>query len=132
MELWVVDSDKMRLKLLKDAIKENGLSIEIKQFDVLSDAQHREGTPDFILINFAAIVIAGGLNFPGYFDDAIGLVHRFWLKHSSSNFCIQSAVKGRAKDMVDDMKGEFIGVIIEAAENTNDVIDWLKKYAKEA
>ncbi len=75
--LWIIDNDKRRVKLYKDCLEEENLldKLRIKRFDVLNDAYHKEGTPDFILIDTTSIM--GGVTLYGCFDTAVSICRGF-------------------------------------------------------
>ncbi len=128
--LWVIDDDITRRKYLIDTLEDEGLKnrINIKYFNVLSEAYNVIGTPEFILIDTTSIMGTGTLY--GCFDTAISLCKGLAEKHKSSCICIQSAVKRWAEDVMEDIKDYFGDeVIVEAIDGgAYDTIAWLKKY----
>lgn len=128
--IWIIDNDKIRLEQYKDFLKEEGLldRIIIKKFDVLTEAYNIEGSPDFILIDTTSIM--GGVTLYGCFDTAVSLCRGLAEKHRSSIFCIQSAVKRWAEDvladMTEDLKESVVAECIEA--DAEEFIKWIKKW----
>ena len=130
--IWIIDDDKIRIKQYKDFLKEEKLlsKFEIRTFDVLVNAHNEEGTPDFILIDTTSIM--GGITLYGCFDTAISSCIYLAKKHTSSVFCIQSAVKSWAKDIIDEMTQQLSNeVVCESIEASGeDFICWIKKWLK--
>jgi len=130
--IWIIDRDKNRIKMYKDFLEEENLlkKFKIRRFDVLAEAYDVEGTPDFILIDTTSIM--SGMTLYGCFDTAVSMCRGFAEKHKSSNFCIQSAVKRWAEDIIDEITEQFgEETITEAIEaDPKEFIKWLKKYTK--
>jgi len=127
VDLWVIDDDKYRFKLLKDELEENNINIKIRQFDILYDAFQASGSPDFILIDTSSI--AGKFSMFANKKTLVSLSHRFADEHKSSNFCFICAVKSWANELAGDIYEMFDKeIIFEVVEDTEEVIDWLKKY----
>ncbi len=129
-EIWIIDNDKNRIKLYKDFLEEINLlkDFKITQFNVLAEAYEKEGTPDFILIDTTSIL--GGVTLYGCFDTAVSICRGFAEKHRSSVFCIQSAVKRWAEDVIDELIEQLEkDIVIEAIEASGEkFIEWINKW----
>lgn len=128
--LWIIDDDKVRTRQYKDFLKMENLQdkIKIKRFDVLAEAYDKEGTPDFILIDTTSIM--GGITLYGCFDTAVSLCKGFAEKHTSSVFCIQSAVKSWAENVIDEIREDFgQNIVSESIQaDATEFIIWIKKW----